>query len=81
MGCDEGRPDTIEEFTVQEVVGRSKEALTKSFSPSHANQMLAKLAENGLVYKNRHGRYSFAVPLLGDFIRRQQADSAGNRAI
>ena len=74
-------PNCDEEFTVQEVVGKSKEALTKSFSPSHVNQMLAKLAENGLVYKNRHGRYSFAVPLLGDFIRRQQADSAGNRAI
>ncbi|MCX6942685.1 MAG: hypothetical protein NTX09_18490 [Verrucomicrobia bacterium] len=38
------------------------------------NQILAKLAESGLVYKNRHGRYSFAVPLLGDFIRRDQAD-------
>ncbi|MHB8834941.1 MAG: AAA family ATPase [Candidatus Methylomirabilia bacterium] len=74
-------PNCDEEFTVQEVVGKSKEALTKSFSPSHVNQMLAKLAENGLVYKNRHGRYSFAVPLLGDFIRRQQADNAGNRTI
>jgi len=74
-------PNCDEEFTVQEVVGKSKETLTKSFSPSHMNQMLAKLAENGLVSKNRHGRYSFAVPLLGDFIRRQQADSAGNRTI
>ena len=35
-------------------------------------QILGKLAENGLVYRNRHGRYSFAIPLLGDFIRRQQ---------
>jgi len=25
------------------------------------------------VYKNRHGRYSFAVPLLGRFITRQGA--------
>jgi len=24
-----------------------------------------------LVYKNRHGRYSFAVPLFGEFILRQ----------
>ena len=37
--------------------------------------MLAKLAESGLVYKNRHGRYSFAVPLLGGFIKRQQIES------
>jgi len=33
--------------------------------------MLALLSEAGLIYKNRHGKYSFAVPLLGDFIRRQ----------
>jgi hypothetical protein len=29
------------------------------------NQMLAALGASGLVYKNRHGRYSFAVPLFG----------------
>jgi len=62
------------EFTVQEVVSRSREVLDKPFSPSHANQMLATLSEAGLIYKNRHGKYSFAVPLLGDFIRRQVAE-------
>ena len=60
-----------DEFTVQEVVAASKDALDKPFSSSHVNQMLAALAAQGLVYKNRHGRYSFAVPLLGRFIRRQ----------
>jgi AAA+ ATPase superfamily predicted ATPase len=59
-----------EEFTVQEIVDKSKES-TKPFSSSHVNQMLVKLAEAGLVYKNRFGKYSFAVPLLGQFIRRQ----------
>jgi hypothetical protein len=59
------------EFTVQELVGRSKEMLTKSFSSSHANQMLASLGEAGLVYKDRHGKYLFAVPLLDKFILRQ----------
>jgi len=29
------------------------------------------LAEAGLVYKNRHGKYSLTVPLLGQFIQRQ----------
>jgi hypothetical protein len=33
--------------------------------------MLAALASSGLVYKNRHGRYSFAVPLFGQFVMRQ----------
>lgn len=69
-------PNCDEEFTPTEVVDKSKELLAKPFSASHVNQMLAKLAENGLVYKNRHGKYSFAVPLLGQFIRRQREDTS-----
>ena len=56
---------------VQEVSEQSKALLEKPFSPSHINQMLSTLASAGLIYKNRHGRYSFAVPLLDRFIRRQ----------
>ena len=63
------------EFTTQEIVAASKRVLTKGFSPSHATQILSALLEKGLVYRNRHGRYSFAVPLMGDFISRQ--DVAG----
>lgn len=59
-----------EEFTIQELVERGRQLLTKTFSPSHANQMLASLAERGMIYKNRLGKYSFAVPLLGRFILR-----------
>jgi hypothetical protein len=62
------RPD--EEFTIQELTEMAKTLLPKSFSASHANQMLASLAEKGMIYKNRLGRYSFAVPLLGRFILR-----------
>lgn len=61
-----------EEFTIQELVEKSREMLDKSFSSSHANQMLVSLAERGMIYKNRVGKYSFAVPLLGRFIRRTQ---------
>lgn len=64
-----------DEFTVQEIVDKSKILSKKPFSGSHINQMLSKLAETGLVYKNRFGKYSFAVPLLGQFIRRQQRDT------
>lgn len=60
-----------DEFTVQEIVVESRRVLDKPFSNSHVSQMLAALASQGLVYKNRHGKYSFAVPLLGRFIRRQ----------
>ena len=65
-------PESDEEFSPAEVVEKSREVSGKPFSASHVNQMLAKLSENGLVFKNRHGKYSFAVPLLGSFIRRQK---------
>jgi len=58
------------EFTIQDMVERGKELLAKPFSPSHTNQMLVALGDQGLIYKNRFGKYSFAVPLLGDFILR-----------
>lgn len=61
------------EFTVAEAVEMSKELLDKPFSSSHVNQMLVTLANNGLIYKNRHGRYSLAVPLLDRFILRQES--------
>jgi hypothetical protein len=60
-----------DEFTVQEVADKSKEIGKKPFSNSHISQMLSSLSAVGLVYKNRYGKYSFAVPLLGKFILRQ----------
>jgi AAA ATPase domain len=59
-----------EEFTIQELTEKAKVLLPKPFSPSNASQMLASLAERGMIYKNRFGKYSFAVPLLGHFILR-----------
>ena len=65
-------PNADQEFTVQEVVAASQtNLLRKPFTSSHVSQMLSTLAEVGLVYKNRHGKYSLAVPLLGQFIQRQ----------
>jgi hypothetical protein len=62
------KPD--EEFTIQELTGAAKELLVRPFSSSNANQMLGALTERGMIYKNRFGKYSFAVPLLGRFIQR-----------
>ncbi|HLN30467.1 MAG TPA: AAA family ATPase [Gemmataceae bacterium] len=59
------------EFTVQAIAEKSHDLPGKPFSPSHISQMLVNLCDSGLVYKNRHGKYSFAVPLLGRFISRQ----------
>jgi hypothetical protein len=63
------------EFTVQEVVVATGQRLQSGFSSSHANQMLAALSKNGLIYKNRWGRYSLAVPLFDRFILRQAAET------
>lgn len=60
------------EFSVQEIVDAAKKVeAQKPFGSSQVNQLLAKLGDVGLIFKNRHGKYSFAVPLLGQFIRRQ----------
>lgn len=61
------------EFTVQEVVVASREILKKPFTASHINQMLNSLSDSGLVYRNRYGKYSLAVPLLAGFIGRQMS--------
>ena len=65
-------PNCEREFTVQEIVEHDEnQDQARPFSSSHVNQLLGALADAGLTYKNRHGKYSFAVPLMGGFIRRQ----------
>lgn len=67
-------PNCDSEFTVQEVADLSKSRLNKPFSRSHVSQMLVSLSHAGLVYKNRYGKYLFAVPLLSSFIKRQMQE-------
>ena len=63
---EDGCPITFTEESIRQI-----EKHSSGFSPSHASQILAALINSGIVFRNRHGKYSFAVPLLGDFIRRQ----------
>ena len=63
-----------DEFTVQEITATSEKLLKNRFSSSHANQILTTLGNHGLVFKNRHGKYSLAVPLLHRFIKRQDIE-------
>lgn len=58
-----------QEFSVKEIEEMSR-TTPKPFRSSQINQMLGSLIDKGLVYKNRHGKYSFAVPLLGQFLQR-----------
>jgi len=63
-------PHQSPEFTVQEIVAASKQLLSKPFGSSRVNHLLGALGKLGLVYKNRYGKYSFAVPMFGHFVRR-----------
>ena len=67
-----------DEFSGQEIVEISKKEFSKQISSSQVNQILSSLLNAGMVYKNRHGKYSLAVPLLSDFIRRQESSTALN---
>jgi hypothetical protein len=64
-------PNAEGEFTVQETVEFSDKT-DRPFGASQISQMLSVLSDAGLVYKNRHGKYSLAVPLMSGFIKRQQ---------
>lgn len=67
-------PTANEEFAVQDILQKAKEIGFNNFSASYINQYLNKLIALGLIFKNRHGKYSFAVPLLADYIKRQELD-------
>lgn len=63
--------NSSDEFSGKEIVAISKTMLPKGFSASHTTQMLGTLTDRGFIYRNRYGKYCFAVPLLNEFIRRQ----------
>jgi hypothetical protein len=65
-----------EEFTIGEIVEASKRLGGKPFSYGDVSQALPRLIEKGLIYKNRHGKYCFAVPLFTQFINRRFAATA-----
>ncbi len=63
-----------EEFTIKDIAKKSEEVNGNPFKPAHINNLLIKLIDAGLIYKNRRSKYSFAVPLLADYINRQETE-------
>jgi AAA ATPase domain len=56
------RPNTnSSDFSANEILKNQTEAT--SFDGSSANQILAALVDRGLLYRTRHGRYAFTVPM------------------
>ncbi len=58
-------------FTVQEISEKTKSFLEKPIKSNQVSQMLTALTEMHFVFKRSHGKYFFAVPMLGDFIKRE----------
>src|SRR3990167_957924 len=59
-------------FKVHEIVVISKKSKVKSFGRSQVSQMFRRLITAGLLYRDSNGNYSFAVPLLEQYILRVQ---------
>lgn len=68
-------PTANEEFTVKDISVKSEELNQNPFKSAHINNLLVKLIDAGLIYKNRRSKYSFAVPLLADYINRQDEEN------
>lgn len=60
------------EFSAKELTDQSERA-----DNNHAQQMLAALCDRGMIYRTRHGRYAFTIPLSEMMIlRRLNRDEA-----
>ena len=57
------------DFSAQEILEVSDDK--DSFDKSQANQMMLALCERGLLYRTRHGRYAFTVPMSEIMILRR----------
>lgn len=60
------------EFSINEIMNISNESGGKPFARALISQMFKQLIGKGLIFKNRRGEYSFAVPLLDRFILRHK---------
>ncbi|MEO5644126.1 MAG: AAA family ATPase [Bacteroidia bacterium] len=65
-------PSANEEFSAHDILAKATTSVAEKLSSSHLNQILKKLIASGFIYKNKHGKYSFAVPMLADYINRQK---------
>lgn len=57
------------DFSAHEIVQAGAEA--QGFTNAQANQMLQGLCDRGLLYRTRHGRYAFTVPMSEIMIQRR----------
>jgi len=60
-----------DEFSFQDVVDAATSHMKKVPSPSQLTAMLNALIESGLLFKQARGKYSFAIPMMRQFLLRQ----------
>ena len=71
------------EFTIPAAVEASTKTPRhiKPFLRGDVSQILPRLIDKGLIYRNRYGKYSFAVPLFGKFVQRKYETPASQRML
>lgn len=67
-----------EEFGLNEISDLTLKHAEKKIAPSQVLRHFKKLTGDGLIYKTRRGNYSFAVPLLERFIKRNFSTKKGD---
>ncbi len=68
----------LAEFGIGQVAALSEVSNVKSFSKQQLSQMFGRLIDSGLLYRDRRGSYSFAVPLLERYIKRLNKSDASS---
>ncbi|MEO1694148.1 MAG: AAA family ATPase [Pseudomonadota bacterium] len=64
------------EFSAAEISDASAGLTAKTFSNAYATQMLHALTERGIVYRTRHGRFAFTLPMSARMILRRVQTAA-----
>ncbi len=67
--CDPAAPD----FSAQEIADLSRSEI--EFNGGYISQMLQGLCDRGLLYRRRHGRYAFTIPMSHQMIARRMRSS------
>ena len=71
------------EFSIPDIEAVSKKTgrPIKPFKRGDISRMLPRLIESGLIYRNRIGKYCFAVPQFGRFVNRNYESSGLQRSL
>jgi hypothetical protein len=67
------RPEIYRRLDIDFYEPRMK-TLTPEKSEGNVNVLVGRLAEQGVIYRQRKGEYEFTAPKFHEFLRRRQAE-------